>query len=522
MSALLSASGVKRVVWAMAITVAVTIAGCAAPQPKPPAPIDHVMVLVFDQMRPDYIDRFGLANFKRLRATSRNYPQAYVGHMSSQTIVAHIVIPTGLPPKSLPWQDEAFLDRDGVFGKPDLAYRTDELGRDGLWRLLESVPPEQYLQTRIRKKFGGRVFAVGEKDYAATLFGTHADSLITLEKAAGRCEPDGVNIPAYIASNDRYRLECAESYGTGLSTIYALDGNHYVPGRDPAHLGGDVWTADVALDVMAHEQWSGLFVTFGAIDKIAHMLGEQDGHGITSVPSPYRLADILRTADEQLGRLLDALEQRQLLDRTLIVVTADHGGQRDESYLGNGKYQSCCPMANVSAKMEPPFWLEHLNQIGALKTAYADTSVKLWLTDRSAEAEAAMVRGMSDISGMTEVYALRRSPGELRYERVFTRLGAQTLAFRQWAERHSAELVATMASERGPDLIGLLADGFGFNRLGDHGGAQEKVQRIPMIIHVPGERAQVLQQPFRLMDINAEVTALAGLDPPPQITPPIH
>ena len=32
--------------------------------------------------------------------------------------------------------------------------------------------------------------------------------------------------------------------------------------------------------------------------------------------------------------------------------------------------------------------------------------------------------------------------------------------------------MATMASEVAPNLVGLLADAFGFGRIGDHGGAQ--------------------------------------------------
>jgi len=499
-----------------------TVPGCARTPQAPPARVERVMILVFDQMRPDYIDRFSLEHFKRLRAASRHYPDAYVGHMGSQTVVAHIVIPSGLLPKMLPWQDEAFLDRGGVFGKPDTAYRTDELGAARLWRLLDGIPPEQFLAPRIRKKFGGKVFAAGEKDYAATLFGTHADAMVTLKKVSGRCEPDGASVPAYITSNTRFTLECSEPYGTNLSTIWALDGNHYVPGHDPAHLGGDVWTADVALEFMAREQWSALFLTFGGIDKMAHMLGEHDGHGVTSVPSAYHLPDILKVADEQLGRLLDALEQRQLLDKTLIVVTADHGGQRDEFYMGNGRYQSCCPFEGSSVKAEPPYWIEHLAQLGGLKTGYQDSSVKLWLSDRSPAAEEKLVRGMSDIPGMTEVYARRSEGGVSRPLRVYSRLDAQPPAFRAWAEHHNAELVQTMMSETGPDLVGLLADGYGFGRLGDHGGAQEKVQRIPMIIKVPGEAGRTMSQPLRLVDINAEVTALAGLDPAPRVVPPIR
>ncbi len=31
----------------------------------------------------------------------------------------------------------------------------------------------------------------------------------------------------------------------------------------------------------------------------------------------------------------------------------------------------------------PPYWIEHLNQLGKLHTSYQDTSVKIWLADRS-------------------------------------------------------------------------------------------------------------------------------------------
>jgi hypothetical protein len=462
---------------AAAICVGITAASCTRAVPAPsPAPIARVMILVFDQMRPDYIDRFSLQHFKHLRAISRNYPDAYVGHMGAQTVVSHIVIPSGLQPKMLPWQDEAFLDRDGVLGKPDTAYRTDELGRERLWGLLSGIPP---------------------------------------------CEPDGANVPTYITSNPRFSLECSEPYGTNLSTIWVLDGNHYVPGHDPAHLGGDVWTADVALEYMAHEQWSALFLTFGAIDKVAHMLGEHDGHGVTSVPSEYHLADVLHIADEQLGRLFAALEERHLLDKTLVVVTADHGGQHDEFYMGNGRYQSCCPFEGSSVKAEPPYWIEHLTALGGVKTAYVDTSVKLWLSDRSPATEGKLVRGLTDIPGMVEVYA-RRSGDQATVARVFSRLDVQPTPFQTWAQRHNGELVETMMSPTGPDLVGLLADGYGFGRLGDHGGAQEKVQRIPMIVYVPGQPPKTVTTPMRLVDINAEITARAGLEPAPRVVPPMR
>ena len=483
-----------------------------SPRAAPAGP-DHVLLMVFDQMRPDYIDRFGLANFKRLRSSSRNYPDAFVGHLSSQTVVAHMVIPTGLRPGALPWVDDVLVDNDGAIGKPGLAYNTGRLTRPQAWQLLQRIPREQFLPARIQDTLGGKVFAVGEKDYAAAfLGGPHASAIVTMKA----CAPDGVNVPEYIASNRRFTVDCTQSYGTKYPTIYAIDGNHYVPGKDSARLGGDVWTADAAIEIMNRETWSGIFLTFGGIDKIGHMLGEQDDHGLMSVPSEYRLADVLRTADEQLGRILAALDARGLTGRTLVVVTADHGGQRDESYLGNNGDQTCCPYADGNP-IKAPYWLDHLNALapGKLRTAYAATSVTLWLADRSPAVEATIMRGLKDVSGITEVYALRHTGDAYRYELVFSALETQPVKFRNWAKRHSADLMATMAGPAAPDLVGLLADGFGFGRIGDHGGAQELVQRIPMIIRVPGEAASRRSTPLRLMDLAPEITKIMALKPAP-------
>ena len=511
----------RRSAMVVGTLAAAGVAACATPPPstshtKP----DHVLLMVFDQMRPDYVDRFDLKNFKRLRASSRNYPDAYVGHLSSQTVVAHVVIPTGLPPGALPWVDDVFVDEKGALGDAGLPYKTAELTRDQQRSLLQTIPREQFLPARIQDTLGDKVFAVGEKDYAAELVGgPYASSVITLEKKDGRCNPDGVNVPDYIASNPRFALDCKEPYGTGFDTIYALDGSRYVPGKDPEHIGGDIWTADVALEIMNRESWSGLFLTFGGIDKVAHMLGEQDNRGLESVASEYRLADVLRVADEQLGRVLDGLEARGLTDRTLVVVTADHGGQRNQFYFGNNGTQTCCPFAD-GKDGKRPYWLEHLSQIGKLKTAYAATSLTLWLDDRSPENEQAITRGLKDVSGITEIYALRRDGEAHRYEQVFSALAEQPAGFRNWARRHSAELVATMAGPAGPDLVGLLADGAGFGRIGDHGGAQELVQRIPMIIRVPGETPSTRWTALRLMDVAPEVSKILGLKPAPRAPQP--
>jgi hypothetical protein len=172
--------------WRIAGLIAVVISlpvSCSERRSNNPSSVglvpDHLLVLVFDQMRPDYIDRFGLRNFQSLRASSRHYPEAYVGHLGSQTVVSHLVIPTGLLPKALPWQDDVMLDRAGTLGKPGAAYETGRLTREQFWKLLAPLPSTRYVGNRIRHKHGGKIIAVGEKNYAALMLGTPWATLAT-------------------------------------------------------------------------------------------------------------------------------------------------------------------------------------------------------------------------------------------------------------------------------------------------------------------------------------------------------
>src|SRR4051812_15057277 len=53
---------------------------------KPPS---HVLMVLFDQMRPEYADRFNMPNFRRLRAQGSDFKNASLGYMGAETVVAH-------------------------------------------------------------------------------------------------------------------------------------------------------------------------------------------------------------------------------------------------------------------------------------------------------------------------------------------------------------------------------------------------------------------------------------------------
>ncbi len=82
--------------------------------------------------------------------------------------------------------------------------------------------------------------------------------------------------------------------------------------------------------------WRGMLVSLGGIDKLGHMWGPEDAE--TGPPGSDQemrhLPFVAKTADAQVGRIIDALKTRGLLDETLVVITADHAAQTGREFYG--------------------------------------------------------------------------------------------------------------------------------------------------------------------------------------------
>jgi hypothetical protein len=81
--------------------------------PKPPK---RVLVLILDQLRPDYVDKFDMRNVKGLMRRGVSFDNAYLGHMASETVISHNVITSGKLPRNMGWSDEVYRDVDDVLG----------------------------------------------------------------------------------------------------------------------------------------------------------------------------------------------------------------------------------------------------------------------------------------------------------------------------------------------------------------------------------------------------------------------
>jgi type I phosphodiesterase/nucleotide pyrophosphatase len=499
-----------------------TIHSALADTPK------RAMVLVFDQMRAEYIDRFDLPNFKRAQQMGLNFDNGFVGHLESNTIISHPVITTGMLPGNFAWGSQIMKDNLGLLGPKGLFYMPARLTPQEWMAMQLETSKDSSLIARVKEQNPGPSFAVAQKGYAAFNFGgPYADSIICLGDLIesgpfeGYHKIGGSNVPDYIAQpvGNRFYLEGTNEWGSGKER-YGLKGSGYVPGLDPNRPGGDRWVGDVVEQVMQEEPtWSAIFASFGAIDKVSHVLAEHQEPTRESwaVENGINLEETLRLADKELGRILTRLRREGLLEETVIMITADHGGQknsifhgrmdlpshRDDTYYGKG------PNFDFSSRPNKVF--EPLIASGKVQAMSLDTVILIWTDDLTESERKTFEKDMSILPGVAEVYAREPSGSFSR------RFQSEKLEGRErtWAETHNRDLANSLSGPGAPDFIAMLFDNNGYGLIGAHGGAQEFVQRIPMILIAPnlvrkGARSQAW---VRLVDVNAIVGKVMGLPP---------
>jgi Type I phosphodiesterase / nucleotide pyrophosphatase len=490
---------------------------------------NRAMVLVFDHMRAEYIDRFDLPNFKRAQSLGLNFDNGHVGHLESNTIISHPVITTGKLPKNLAWGAQIMKDEAGRLGPPGQFYTPFYLTKDEWFGLLMETSGPSSLVSRVKQVNSGPAFAICQKQYAAyTYGGPYCDTIICLGDVLKKGPLknhhtiDGENVPHYISQpeGNRFYVEGVNTWGSEVE-LYALKGSGYVTGTDPHRPGGDAWVGDVVEKVMTNEpNWSVILASFGAIDKVSHVLAEHDAP--TTAPWALKhginLQDTLHKADLELGRILDRLEAQGLLDETVLFITADHGGQNSSLFWGRnrpGKHTTDShygKAANFDFTADPHPVLAPLIETGKLQTAALDTAILLWTQDLTGAEVDTFEREIGQIPGVSEAYRKTLKDGVYAYQRFFRSPQLKKHELR-WADLHHQKLANTLASDSGPEFIATLFDNNGYAMIGAHGGAQELIQRIPMIVVSPnlvrpGSRSKAW---LRLVDVNPVVGKLMGL-----------
>jgi len=129
--------------------------------------------------------------------------------------------------------------------------------------------------------------------------------------------------PVYPAFPTLFQLAKSAGYSTaiiaGKTKFSALEAPASLDWSDvPTDQNrNDVQVTDAAVSIINAHQPQVLFVHLPFVDTVGHARGWA---------SPERM-EALATADQCVGRLIKALDDNHLTDSTLVIVTADHGGQ---------------------------------------------------------------------------------------------------------------------------------------------------------------------------------------------------
>ena len=342
-----------------------------------------VLQITVDQLRGDLIDRFGAGfgegGFRYLLDEGTYYTNAHHRHANNETIVGHTTLSTGTDPgihgmvanlwfdrdngttfynvqdPDFPLVGAAGVDQDAEIDPTQRAATTD--GRSPRNILTSTIGDE------IRLHYGpkSKVFGVSIKDRGAIAFAGHAGQAYWFSKAEGR----------FVTSTfyrDDYPEWMDEWAAKGMVTSYAntdwellLPRENYLfadydnqpwetdfPGFGrtfPHNFGdadnklyttlltlspaGDEITVDFAKALMDAEDIGQddvpdfMSVSLSSTDYVGHIFG----------PSSLEAEDNIKRLDRALADLLAHVDATVGLDKTLVVLSADHGAPEAPGYL---------------------------------------------------------------------------------------------------------------------------------------------------------------------------------------------
>ena len=323
-----------------------------------------VVVIVVDQMRADYVDKFRgqwSGGLKRLVEEGAWFRAAAYPYAATETCVGHATISTGAFPASHGMVANAWWDRDTqkmvtCTSDPnvkDVAYAGGMTkGGDSAWRMrIPSFAEELKFQTggatrvvTFSLKARAAITMAGHKADGVTWFDTSTGAWVTSSaygtmpivedfvKKHPVTEDYGktwsLSLPQSSYWYDKKALGAATVEGWGTTFPHALRGKE--GGSSPDEVFFEQWAvspfADAYLTKMAEAAVDSLGLGKGsATDYLGVSYSSVDYVGHTFGPRSWEIQDILVRLDKDLGELLTHLDQKVGRGNYVLALSADHG-----------------------------------------------------------------------------------------------------------------------------------------------------------------------------------------------------
>jgi predicted AlkP superfamily pyrophosphatase or phosphodiesterase len=303
-------------------------------------PVRLVLLIAVDQFRPDYLMRFGApgAGLRTLLTRGAVFSSAYLEHGITVTAVGHATMLSGATPAvsgiiENAWHEraskslvESITDRDvQIVGGTASA----GIGASPRRMLVPTLGDQMKLASAAvpGTPQAPRVIGISLKDRSAILPAGHAADAAYFFRG-GRFVTSTyyrASLPAWVEAVNARRLP--DTYAgkawtfEGGSRPYPAEPGPKLDAAVTASPAGNELVLAMATAALEHEQLGQrgvtdvLTVSFSSNDSVGH------AHG----PESPEVRDITKHTDRQLQALLDEVDRRVGLGRTLVAFTSDHG-----------------------------------------------------------------------------------------------------------------------------------------------------------------------------------------------------
>ncbi len=331
---------------------------------KDPARPRLVVMLVVDQMRGDYVDKFQgqwTGGLKRLIEDGAWFRDAAYPYAATETCVGHSTVSTGALPATHGMVANAWWDRETQKmvtctsdpNAKNIGYAGASVkGGDSDWRMQIPAFAEEL---KFQSGSGTRVVTISLKARAAiTMAGHKADSATWFDAGAGAWETSSAYPQAGFVEAYAKAHPAKEDYGKNWNLtlpesryLYAAKALGAVPPQGwelefPHPLHGK--TEDKQPDQAFYEQWAASPFADTALTELAESavdalkLGEGPGTDYLGVsysspdyvghafgPRSWEIQDVLVRLDRDLGGLFEDLDRKVGRENYVVALSADHG-----------------------------------------------------------------------------------------------------------------------------------------------------------------------------------------------------
>jgi hypothetical protein len=451
------------------------VLGLAAPADAPTPTItqpSYLVLLVVDGARPDYFTVPNTPHIQALRQNGTWYTNAMAGILESETPSGHATIDSGSEPK----QDGILSFSWAKSDNSEVSLFSEGVVRQGLLeRIMKAAGSPTIAGDVHEANPDARVVALsGYKYYAAdALGGPDADAIMyftTLKD--GRFGPTA--IPGHMPP------------ASVLSDPTLISPNRNLQFTTENHLA--MTLAANTFETM-HQQVT--LVNLPDSDwPLGHPWGADDDR--------KDVVKMMQHLDIDVGDLEDVYRKAGVLDRTLFVVTSDHGFQTIKHQIPDSMINNAVKRAGTSVIYDT----HH-------------TASYVWIKDESkAQTIAADLTSQKNRYIQSIYYRTQTANGTSRYIRATD--AAAFLA--PGVESANQYMLNTFNSPVGPDIAVFYREGTVGTPSsqktwkGDHGGADWQAQHVPLLLSGPGVRqGYVSHHPARLEDVAPTALRLLGI-----------